>query len=98
MADQPVNATALADKAQRYRWQCSCGATKQRIKVDRNGRPFARCAACYRIIFWRDPEKFLSADPFCRHAPVPVPTKKPRIQTSWCGQCQIRIFEPAPPR
>ncbi len=87
---------ALLAKARRFLWQCSCGAKNQKIRLDKRGRPFAHCAACGRIIFWLDPEKFLTAEPFCRHGPPVKPTKAKGIQTSWCGLCQIRVFEPIP--
>lgn len=60
MADPapPPPPPALLAKAWQFRWQCSCGAKQQKIRLDKHGRPYASCAPCGRIIFWKDPEKF----------------------------------------
>ncbi len=97
---QPISEALQASiraKAAWFRWECPCGAKGNPIGIDKRGKPFARCPACFRIIFWADPAKFLSREPFCRHWEVtPKPTRsKSGRRRSWCPVCRITTFEPA---
>ncbi len=94
MAEPPYIAPALLAKSRTFRWDCPCGARKQPIRLDRSGKPYALCESCFRRVFWKNSEKFLSAEPFCRHEPSLTPTKTKGRGTSWCRVCLIRVFAP----
>jgi DNA-directed RNA polymerase subunit RPC12/RpoP len=82
-------------RAKTFRWKCGCGSVGNPIRLDKNGRPYAHCKNCFRILFWAKPEKFLDpATPFCRCHPAPPlkPTKSKKRLTSWCPACGIRVF------
>ncbi len=96
MPPEPTAPTPVEAKARWFRWECTCGAKGNRIGIDKHGRPYASCPRCYTRIFWGDPNKFLSTEPFCRHWEVrPVPTKKKGRETRYCPACRIRVFQPA---
>ena len=75
--------------------KCPCGAASPVFE----GKGWnSHCIACGRVTFWGNPlltERLKFGGQLCKHKPELKPCKNPKILTSFCLICRVRVFVPA---
>ncbi len=76
---------------------CQCGA-KGMVYQTGQCRWFFHCPACGRLAFISSAQVFervKAGGKLCPHCPELKPCKDGKSQSSWCGICRTRVFQPA---
>ena len=76
--------------------ECLCGAGSP--VFENKGKWNSHCIACGRVTFRSNPlltERLKYGGQLCKHKPETKPCKNPKILTSFCLICRVRVFLPA---
>ncbi|MBA7639672.1 hypothetical protein ES703_47332 [subsurface metagenome] len=76
--------------------KCPCGAASP--VFENKGKWNSHCVNCGRVTFWSNPlltERVRYGGQLCKHKPEAKPCKNPKILTSFCLICRVRVFVPA---
>jgi len=76
--------------------KCPCGAVSP--VFESKGKWNSHCVNCGRVTFWSSPvltERLKYGSQLCKHKPEIKPCKNPKILTSFCLICRVRVFLPA---